>query len=412
MNFKAPFKLFFLIDCNSFYVSCERLFNPRLWGKPVVVLSNNDGCVVARSKEAKQLGIPMGAPAYQWRSLFQKEGVYVYSSNYVLYGDLSDRVMRVLEGFSTEMEIYSIDEAFLSIATEDPIKIAHEIRNRILRYVGIPVSVGIGETKTLAKLGNDLAKKGDGVIWLPKRSDKLFSELPPKEVWGIGSRLSERLKELGVSTVLQLVRKEDDWIRKQFSVTLLKTVMELRGTPCLEIDEVDAPRKSMVCSRSFSTPLKTLEELEGAISSFTARVAEKLRAQESVAGHLTVFIHTSPFMPHYYGNSSSFSFAQPTDYTPDLISKSRSCMQQIFRPGLAYKKAGVILNALSSNQCYQGDLFFPDSPKKREAMKLVDQINTRYELHFAAERRPVKKGGLHSKRFTTNWDELLTISLK
>ena len=407
----------FLVDCNSFYVSCERVFNPKLWGKPVVVLSNNDGCVVARSKEAKVLGIPMGAPAYQFQKLFNEQNVFVYSSNYTLYGDLSHRVMHVLSQFSPHMEIYSIDEAFLEIDTEDPLALGFEIKQRVWKWTGIPVSVGISSTKTLAKMANHIAKKGSGAHFL-EQIDTTLATFPLDDIWGIGRRLSKRLCERGIHTPLQLKNAPDAWIRKCFSTTLLKTAFELRGISCLEIEEVDAPRKSITCSRSFSTPVTTLQSLEEALSSYTARAAEKMRTQESHASYLTVFLMTSPFIRTSYSNSATVALPASTDYTPTLIAYAKLCLRGIFRKGYPYKKVGILFTGISSKTSYQPDLFFHPSPRQIQTMQVLDQINATYgktALQFAAEgiEKPWKMRRMHtSQRFSTNWKELLTISLR
>ncbi|MDN3506724.1 MAG: Y-family DNA polymerase [Simkaniaceae bacterium] len=414
MSSTKPNECFFLIDCNSFFVSCERVFNPKLWKRPVVVLSNNDGCVVARSREAKALGIPMGAPAFKYDKLFNQQGVFVYSSNYTLYGDMSHRVMQVLEQFSSEMEVYSIDEAFLIVDDTDPITLAREIRRRVYRWTGIPVSVGIGKTKTLAKVANHIAKKKQehkGVFLF--ESDQDLARFPLEDIWGIGRRLAPRLKGRGILTPLQLKMAPNEWIRKHFSVTLLKTVLELRGTPCLKLEEVYAKKKSITCSRSFGTPITELKELEEAASSYIARAAEKLRRQGSLAEHLTVYLCTSFFIENPYSNSASASFPLATDYTPDLITAAKSLLKAIYRPGYAYKKVGVIFNDLS-NSCQQ-DLFCKRGPFHTKSMQVLDQINASYgktTLQFAAEgiEKPWKmRREQTSSHFTTNWDQLLSI---
>ncbi|MBS0629318.1 MAG: Y-family DNA polymerase [Verrucomicrobia bacterium] len=412
-------KLFFLIDCNSFFVSCERVFNPQLWGKPVVVLSSNDGCVVARSNEAKKLGIPMGAAAFEYEKLFKDRGVFVYSSNFSLYGDISQRVMQVLEQFSADFEIYSIDEAFLTISTDDPISLGQKIRQKVLQWTGIPVSVGIAPTKTLAKVANHIAKKDkQGVCLLedPKLIDETLAHFPLDDIWGIGRKLSRRLRELAIFTPLQFKNCEDSWIQKHFSVVLLKTALELRGLSCLPLDEVEAPNKSITHSRSFGTPVTTLPELHEAIASYAARAAEKLREQELCASHLTVYLTTSPFIENRYSNSAALSLPEPTDYTPDFISMSKRCLEAIFLPGFSYKKVGVILNDLTLKTFHQRDLFHSSADRSR-AMKVLDQINEAHgknALQFAAEgiEKPWKMRRNHtSARFTTHWDELLLIKL-
>lgn len=413
-------ELFFLIDCNSFYVSCERVFNPKLWKKPVVVLSNNDGCVIARSKEAKQLGIPMGAPVFQYEQLLREKNVYVYSSNYTLYGDMSQRVMQVVGQFSHRIEIYSIDEAFLAIAAKNPLELARIIRKKVLRWTGIPVSIGIGTTKTLAKLANHIAKKNEelgGVFWLQseKEIDRALAKTALEDIWGIGRRLSYRLKGHGIHTPLAFKRAPNEWIRRLFSTTLVKTALELRGISCLQLEEVYAPRKSITCSRSFGKTVTGLEELKEAISTYTASASETLREQESLTGYLTVFLQTSPFIKTPYANSATLSLPEPTDYTPRLITYAKLCLQQIFRFGYEYKKVGVIFLDLSSKTCFQRDLFVSSSPIEGRAMQILDRINASFgknALQFAAEgiQKKWKMQRAHtSSRFTTKWNELLII---
>lgn len=420
MSSTEPDDLFFLIDCNSFFVSCERVFNPALLNKPVVVLSNNDGCVVARSNEAKQLGIPMGAPAFQYEKLFHEKNVQVYSSNYTLYGDMSQRVMQILEQFSPRLEIYSIDEAFLITSVNDPLPFALEIRKKILRWTGIPVSIGIASTKTLAKLANRIAKKNEehrGAFWLreEREIDRVLANAPLDDIWGIGRQLTQRLKENGIHTPFALKQASNDWIRRLFSVTLLKTALELRGTSCLGLEEVYAPRKSVTCSRSFGKTTAALTELQEAIASYTASAAETLREERSLAGYLTVFLYTSPFIRSPYANSATLRLPEPTDYTPRLIAHAKLCLQQIFRPGYEYKKTGVIFTELCPKTCFQGDLFSLYNPMQDKAMHVLDQINTslgKNAVQFAAEGIQKKwkmRRGRTSLRFTTNWKELLTI---
>lgn len=413
---------FFLVDCNSFYVSCERVFNPRLARKPVVVLSNNDGCVIARSHEAKQVGIPMGAPAFQYETLFREKGVFVYSSNYTLYGDMSHRVMQVLSQFSDRLQIYSIDEAFLLSNEEDPLKLAREIRARVLKWTGIPVSIGIGHTKTLAKVANHVAKKNpnlEGVFSLETESeiDQILSTIALDDIWGIGRRLSTRLKGLGILTPLQFKNASSDWIKRRFSVTLLKTALELSGISCLSLEEEEAPRKSITCSRSFGRTVFEKEILCEALASYTAKAAEKLRKNHALAGYLTVFLNTSPFAPEPYANSASLSLAEPTDYTPHLITQAKRCLHALYRPGYEYKKTGVIFTDLSSKDAFQRDLFSTPSSHRADTMAILDQINAKFGKHtlcFAAEGR--RKASWQIQRrllsapFTTNWNQLLKVS--
>lgn len=412
--------LFFLVDCNSFYCSCERVFNPKLWGKPVVVLSNNDGCVVARSKEAKALGIPMGAPAFQWQKSFETHGVFVYSSNYTLYGDLSRRVMEVLAQFSPRLEIYSIDEAFLLIESEDPLAIGKEIRARVYKWTGIPVSVGIAPTKTLAKVANHLAKKEEshqGVYQLthPQQIDQTLFRFPLADLWGIGRRLTQKLNSYRIHTPLDLKQADNGWIRKHFSVTMLKTALELRGIASLELEEVYAKKKSITCSRSFGSFVTTLEGLEEALSNYTAQAAAKLRAQGSLTRHLTVFLSTSPFIAAPYGNSATITLPDETAYTPLLIHYAKRALAPLFRPGYPYKKVGVIFHDLTDKASHQPDLFFQVHPHATKAMKLLDQVNAKFgknTLQFASMgiQKPWEMKRMYtSQRFTTDFKELLII---
>jgi DNA polymerase V len=414
-------KLFFLVDCNSFYVSCERVFNPKLLKRPVVVLSNNDGCVVARSKEAKELGISMGAPAFQCKDFFNRHSVAVYSSNYTLYGDLSHRVMQVLSQFSPEIEIYSIDEAFLSIQVEDPLLLGREIRARVAKWTGIPVSVGIARTKTLAKVANHTAKKVEshgGVFSLEdeRAVDPILARTPIEEIWGVGRRLTKRLQAERIHSALDLKKAPEAWVQKRFSVTLLKTVLELQGTSCLALEEAPAPKQSLTRSRSFGTPVKELHDLEEALASYIAEAAVKLREQHSLTAHLTVFLMTSPFIETPYSNSLTTQLPEPTDYTPFLIWQGKRCLHTLFRKGYLYKKVGVIFHNLSPKGCCARDLFSQASPTQSEAMYALDQINASFgkkALQFAAEgmTKPWKmRRSQTSAKFTTCWEELLEIS--
>lgn len=403
-----------LIDCNNFYVSCERVFNPKLIGMPVVVLSNNDGCVVARSKEAKALGVPMGAPAFEWREVFERGKVRVLSSNYTLYGDLSGRVMEVLEGFSPEVEVYSIDEAFLGV--EDG-AIGEKIRERVLQWVGIPVSVGIAKTKTLAKIAAELAKRGRGVVVL-EDATTVLKELPVEEVWGIGRRLGLRLKQEGIYSAWQFCEKDDAWIRKHFSVTVLRTVWELRGIKCLELNEVEEKKQSIMCSRSFGKYQEDLGALEEAVSAYASQAAEKMRRQDSLASHLDVFVTTSPHSnKEFYANQIHLTLPEPTDYTPLLINWAKAGLRAIFKPGFFYKKCGVLLGGLVDKVEYQPDLFHQaaPTPKQKALMSLIDEMKQAGKsLHFAAEgtQKPWKmKRESTTPRYTTSWKELLKIHI-
>lgn len=413
---------YFLIDCNQFYVSCEQAFNPKLRNKPVVVLSNNDGCVVARSKEAKCLGIPMGAPAYQCSSIFHAHNVHVLSSNYTLYGDMSRRVMQVLSHFSPEMQEYSIDEAFLRCDADDPVAFAQEIKRTVLKWTGIPVSIGVGATKTLAKVANDIAKKSDGIFAFADQAqtNAALEGLDVGEIWGIGKRLKLALESKGIHNARMLKDAPDSWIQKQFSVALLRTVYELRGIACLEWNEEPVPRQSITCSRSFASKATALKDLEEALSSYTAIAAEKLREEKLLPSFLTVFVTTSPFIEKAYSNSWTTTLHAPTSFTPELASQAKEALRKIFRPGYAYKKVGIVMGGFFPEDNYQPDLFHSDEKRRtryRRAMDAIDLLNKRFgdaSIGFASEGMAkhwkMKRSNV-SPRYTTSWDELLRIEI-
>lgn len=413
---------YYLIDCNQFYVSCEQVFNPKLRKKPVVVLSNNDGIVVARSKEAKALGIPMGAASFQYADLFKAQKVHVFSSNYTLYGDMSQRVMHVLSRFSPDMEEYSIDEAFLHITDVDPISVAQEIKSTVLKWTGIPVSIGIGVTKTLAKVANDIAKKKEGIFIFsdPAQIDVTLENLDVEEIWGIGRQLSAALKEEGISSARALRDAPDHWIKERFSVVLLRTAYELRGVSCLSFNELPVPRKSITCSRSFGKVVTKLKDIEEALASYTANAAEKLREEELLPSFLMVFLMTSAFRQQSYNNSWTMILDEPTLFTPELIVKAKTALSKIFKAGYFYKKVGVIMGGFTPQTSYQPDFFRSDerqTAKQKRAMQAIDHLNRRFgdsSVRFAAEgirqHWKMKRGNV-SPRFTTSWDELLNIDM-
>lgn len=424
MSSTAPNKLFGLLDCNNFYVSCERLFNPSYRKRPVVVLSNNDGCIIARSNEAKALGVPMGAALFEWRDFFHRHGVIYCSANFSLYGDLSHRVMQILYGFDADIEIYSIDEAFLTLATPRPIDFCRAVREKMLQWTGIPVSIGVGRTKTLAKAANKKAKKDpthQGVFGLltEVEEEALLEQFLPEDLWGIGSRSALHLKREGIYTSLALKRADDALIRSLLSVHGLRTVWELRGIPCFSLDENPPPKKSILTSRTFKEAVRDKEILASLIAAYAARGGEKLREEGLYAGCLTVFITTSRHKEEsFYSNTVSCSLSQPTDYTPTLISSAKRGLAAIFRSGYAYKRGGVLLSDLTSPEAVQQDFFSPYRfhGKEKTIMELVDGVSSRYGhdgLFFAAE------GALSSpharKRcspaYTTRWDEILTIQI-
>ena len=410
-----------LVDCNNFFVSCERLFNPQLLGRPVVVLSNNDGCIVARSQEIKALGVPMGAPYFQWADFLKAHDAAICSSNFALYGDLSHRVMQTLATFNPDIEIYSIDEAFLNI-TQEPLQHCRLIREKVLQWTGIPVSIGIAPTKTLAKVANHTAKKNPlyGGVYFPtvQELNAVLDKLDPGEIWGIGRRLSAFLAKRGIHTAGQLRDMPDLWVKQNLSVVTLRTVWELQGTPCLDLEEVVSPKQTIMTSRSFGRPVTTQEQLLEAVCSYTARGAEKLREEGSLAGWLQVFTFTGV---HHPANYAHVVMPEPTDYTPTLLDFASRALRSIFRPGAVYKKAGILLGGLVPSSRYQPDLFTPQDPalasKRKTAMALLDEANNAFGysvLQFASEGtlRPwQKKSNMRSACFTTRWSDLLTIRI-
>ena len=420
--------MYALVDCNNFYASCERVFQPRLEGRPVVVLSNNDGCVIARSNEAKALGIEMAGAWHEVERRLPPGSVEVFSSNYALYGDMSRRVMATLSGFAYEMENYSIDESFLSFPPGgDWTELGQTMRRTVRRNTGIPVSVGFAPTKVLAKAANRMAKKrpelgGAHLLSDEAEIDATLAGMAPSDVWGIGRRLSERLATVGVRTALDLKRLDADVARRLLSVVVQRIVLELRGVSCLDIEEV-APAKQNICTaKSFGTALETLEELREPLASYVSRVAEKLRGQASVAGRVHVFLETNPFQkgPQYFGGGGA-AFATPTNYTPDLVAAANGVLERIYRPGCRYKKVGVMLLELGSEFAVQSSF---DSPapevveKRRRAMATLDAINLGYGRgavriasaaapHPGWEMRQLRK----SPRWTTRWEELPVVAV-
>lgn len=414
-----------LVDCNNFYVSCERVFNPRLANRPVVVLSNNDGCAVARSNEAKALGVKMGTPWFTLKDLARREGMVACSSNYALYADMSNRVMSILAHYSPRLEVYSIDECFLDL-TGDPAgdlqPCGREIRERVRQWTGLPVCVGIAPTKTLAKLANHIAKKHprfNGVcdlIAMPaEEKEQWFSTLEVGEVWGVGRRLTPKLAELGIRSVLDLRQANPSLLRSRFSVMMEKTNRELNGTVCIEMEELSPPRKQIVSSRSFGAPVPDLQSLEESVSLHASRAAEKLRRQNSCAGYVQVFIQTSPFNPRmpYYGNSMTLALAPPTDDTMHIAKAALQGLKRIYREGFHYQKAGVMLSEITPPSDVQPDLFAGRTDgRSKIVMDLLDGINRklgRGTLHCARQgfTQPWKMKQEHkSPGYTTRWDEL------
>ena len=414
-----------LIDCNNFYVSCERVFQPELRKQPVVVLSNCDGCVIARSNEAKVLGIVMGAPWHLHRKEFEVSDVIVRSSNYTLYGDMSARVMSVLSQFTPDFEIYSIDEAFLGLQGFGDYLESHAraMRAAVLQWTGIPVSVGIAPTKTLAKVANHIAKKNEkhgGVVLLLDEAaqDAALEHLELTDLWGVAGRLAARLAAIGINTPLDLKRGDPRLIRERLGVVTLRLVLELRGMPCLGLEQEVQDRKSIMASRSFGRPVTTLAEMREAVASYTARAAEKLRLQHLATADLMVFIQTNRFKPDDAQHCASRAVHLPvaTSDTGKLIGAARAGLGSIWRNGYRYKKAGVILLDLHRAAAVQEGLFDKaDNPRRIALMQTIDRLNLRFgrdTVTFAAAgiRRPWQMSRRFlSSRYTTAWDELLRV---
>lgn len=420
---------FALVDGNNFYVSCERCFNPRLVGRPVVVLSNNDGCVVARSQEAKDLGLKMGVPWFQVRHLEAEAGLVAMSSNYALYADMSHRMMTLLGSYAPAQEVYSIDESFLDLTgvCGDPTAYGHTMRVHVLQWLGLPTCVGIGPSKTLAKLANHIAKKNVGQDWAgvcnltqldAAARDALMARIDVGEVWGVGRRLAAALNENGVRTVLDLRRAHAPDIRRRFSVVLERTVYELNGIACLAMESVPAARQQIVCSRSFGAPVMDEAQLGEAVSEFCTRAAERLRSQDSVAGRLQVFIMTSPFRKRdkQYSNAITLPFTTPTADTRLLTSAALGGLARIYQPGFRYAKAGVMLLELQPASAVQLGLDFDahTSARMTRAMAAVDALNARFGrgtvMVGSAAPRPAQgwqmQQGRRSPDFTSDWAQL------
>ena len=416
-----------LVDCNNFYVSCERVFRPDLIGKPVMVLSNNDGCVVARSQEVKDLGIKMGVPLFQVQHLVAQHDIQLFSSNYSLYADMSARVMTILEEFAPRMEVYSIDEAFLDLTAllpcmQDPLAYAQQIRKAVLRSTGIPVCVGMGPTKTLAKLANFAAKKWPktgGVLDLsdPLRREKLMSIVPVNEVWGVGARTATRLRQLGIQTVRDLAIQPSQRIQAQFNVVMARTVLELNAVSCLDLEDIAPDKQQIVCSRSFSRRLQRMDDLSRALAEYCSRAAEKLRQQQSLTGCITVFIRTSPFAIQnpQYQRAASVKLPNATQDTRVIIGIALNILKTIYKPGFDYQKCGVQLSAIQSvSMPGQLDLFEMDTAGSPELMRVLDRVNRRFpkSLSIAAtgfDKSWKPKAERISRRYTTDWLELLEV---
>ena len=421
-------QLFALVDVNNFYVSCERVFAPKLEDVPMVVLSNNDGCAVARSAEVKALGVKMGTPWFQMKDLAKQHGIAAYSSNYTLYGDMSGRVVEVLRKFTPNLEVYSIDESFLQIETvlkqyADPTSLGQIIKQDVKDTTGLPVCVGIGASKTLAKFANHLAKKNPqfagvcDISSMPKEAlYQWMAETAVSEVWGIGGKTAKKLKELKINSVFDLVQVSPQAMRQQFGVVIERICYELRGVSCLQLEEVAPAKQQIISSRSFGKPVTSMEELAESVATHAARGAEKLRSQKSVTGALTIFVQTNPHKPFepQHHQSITVVLSDPSDNTLILTSAALKGLKQIYKTGFKYKKAGVILNLLADKPTMQQSLFDDMEVKGKSAglMKAMDSINSRFgnaaiKTAASGTKQDWKmRSSNRSPNYTTQWDEL------
>ena len=430
--------MFALIDGNNFYVSCERIFRPSLEGMPVIVLSNNDGCAIARSNEAKALGIKMGQPWFQLKDMADSHGLVALSANFALYGDISDRVASLTAGFGPVQEIYSIDECFVDITgiRGDQVARGHKLRERIIQWVGIPCGFGMGSTKTLAKLANHVAKTAerkpgsypsklsqvcDFSTLSKSEIDEVFATTEVGEVWGIGRRISEQLKEGNINTVLDLVRIDPATIRSRWSVVLERTVRELQGTSCIALEDIPASKKEIACTRSFGHTVTQLHELTEAVTDFASRASEKLRKQSSLACQVHTFIRTSPFRQQdpQYSRSITLPLRRPTCDTRLIVQSAVAGLKAIYKDGFKYAKAGVMLLELQPDSVMQGELELDESPPdKGRIMTTLDSINHKYGkgtliMGTAGLRGDDRAFSMRQERrtpeYTTKWEDMPTV---
>lgn len=419
--------MYALIDCNNFYASCERLFRPDLKNRPIIVLSNNDGCAIARSNEAKALGIKMGDPYFKIKALCNEKNVAVFSSNYTFYGDMSARVMSVIEANWPEVEIYSIDEAFLNLRSLNPAQctmFCERLQKIILKHTGIPTSIGIGQTKTLAKIANHIAKK---VLRIPVVDVTPFphwlDKVAIEDVWGVGRRWAVKLVSMNIKTAGDLARADLSFVRKCFNVVLQRTAYELRGQSCLEMDEI-APKQSIISSKSFGTMQTERTALEEAISAHVARAWEKMRKQQSVVSYLSVFVLSNRFRKDLaqYSQSTGFKLITPTDDVRYLTHAAKCCLRKIFKENIQYKKVGVVFDGLIPKDSRQTDFFCHTDDEawahREMLMSTIEAINHRFgrsTLRLAAEgyTKPwAMKRDMKSPCYTTRWSDLPIVTVR
>jgi DNA polymerase V len=422
--------LFAICDCNNFYASCERVFRPDLLSRPIAVLSNNDGCVIARSSEVKALGVPMGSPFFREEGLFRHFGVETFSSNYALYEDMSRRVMLTLRSMVPDVEVYSIDEAFLvldciSRTREDAEDLCSSIRDRVNRWTGIPVSIGAGGTKTLAKAANRAAKTDPslgGVFIMPEGEDAdlHLESIEIGDVWGVGFRNAPRFRRYGIRNAKNLKYADEDWLKRRFTINEARTSLELRGVACFPFQQARGTRKSIRVSRSFGEPVTEMHLLREAVSCFVSAAAETLRNEGSAAGKLHLFITTNPFAGEPgYANAAAAHFDTPTSFTPDITREALSCLDRIFAGGYAYKKAGIALTDIADASGIQGHLFSGGrTPRETSLMKAVDLINSELgrgslftaSMGIEGRRSWAMRRERVSPRYTTRWEDIPLVS--
>ncbi|HMQ48602.1 MAG TPA: Y-family DNA polymerase [Saprospiraceae bacterium] len=420
-------KWFALVDCNSFYASCEQVFAPAIHNSPVIVLSNNDGCVIARSRQAKEIGIKMGVPYWEIKSLIEQKGVKVFSSNYPLYGSMSNRVMNILHQCAPEVEVYSIDEAFLRLdfkenAWQEVYDYGQNVRQKILQWVHLPTCVGMGKTKTLSKLANHIAKNNtsEGVCVL-EADDPILTHIPVTAIWGIAAGYERRLAKAGIRTAAELQQASETWMYREFGVVGLRLLKELQGTPCYALDPPVSSRQNILVSRSFRRDVYQQDELLEAISVYATRLAEKLRQYQQVADYITVFLMANPFKnvrkdrKQYFSQGATLPFA--TSNTNELITFSAQLIKSLYEAGTNYKKAGILASGLRPETVLQTHLFLDHEHvlRNKKIMQAMDQINRkegRNTVFFAScgtQRNWSRKEQWRSPRYTTRWEELLRI---
>lgn len=429
--------MYALVDGNNFFVSCERVFRPSLDGLPVVVLSNNDGCAIARSNEAKALGIKMGAPWFKIRHMAESDGLVALSANFALYGDLSDRMMSLAAGLGSAQEVYSIDESFIDLTgvRGDLVERSHKIRSRILQWVGIPCGIGIGSTKTLAKLANHVAKTAERkpgsypaqlaqvcnlATLTSVELDAVLAATPVNEVWGVGRQITKQLTQAGIHTVLDLVKLDPAMVKRRWSVMLERTVRELQGMPCIDLDHAPAPKHEIACTRSFGRPITELKDLDEAVTEFANRAAQKLRKQGSTTSQVLVFIRTSPFRKDpQYSRSTTVPLRRPSADTAVIVQAALAGLKTIYQPNFNYAKAGVMMLDLQSDTVQQIELDLQDDVEQEEGrarlMTALDGLNQRYgrgtvlmaSAGLAGERRAWSmKQERRTPGYTTCWEDM------